>query len=213
MTSLNPQVLARLRAVTKTPAKPASSPARRRPAVPLPDAYALDRQAGLSDTPKNEDCVRCGRTHPGNVYMPDGSVQLPVIEAAAANYWLSMEELKKVRGAAALRSRDRELVQQVLAEYGYAHNTPPSQAVQELLNEVWQSMATGIGPNWTPTPSGWVCPGCAPTPEAGESTTGLGGLSAELAGVERTGEEEDEVDLGDLTDALGLEIDQAEDQD
>ena len=187
--------LAQLRALRSRPLPSASPP---QPLRPLPTHHrqtnVVDEVVGIGETPDGEDCVTCGRTYPGNVHIPPGNVQVPVIEAAARAFWLSMEELKKVRGASALRNaRDTELVQQVLTEYGYSSDTKPSVACQELINEIWQSMITSIGPDWSTAPNGWICPGCTSIPQESEAIAGLGALGAELNGVERTGGEEDEV--------------------
>lgn len=167
---------------------------------------ATESFEGVSDSPSGEDCVRCGRTYPGEVGI-DGKLNLSVIEAAAANFWLSNEELKMVRGAAILRNpRDRDMAQDVYSQLGYRSGEPVAAVLNDILQRVWISMQEAIGPNWTQTPSGWCCQGCMQKEEPGQAISGLGAMTAELIGDERQGDEDEQINLGQLSDSLGLKV-------
>lgn len=213
--NLNPNVLAQLRRVHL------QIPTRNRPSVDPPSLIPEsargprrrmepEQYEDVSETPQGEDCMGCGRTYPGDVGI-DGKLNLAVVEAAAANFWLSNEELKMVQGAAILRSpRDRDLAQNVYQQFGYRDDSQPAAVLQDLLKRVWESMQDAIGPNWTATASGWSCQACGRKEEPGQATAGLAGMNAELHGEERQGDEDEQLNLEELSDSLGLHTDSSQ---
>lgn len=201
---MNQSVLSHLRVLHSrqyvNPEYPTRSPLPRQ----IREQPKQDLYESIAPSPQGEDCVGCGRTYPGGVRI-DGPLNLSVLEAAAANFWLSNDELKMVQAASALKStRDGEVIGSIFDQFGYEHDNRPGEVLQDLLNRVWESLRAAVGPNWTPSPNGWSCSSCGRKEEPGQATAGLASLNAELLGEERQGDEDEQLNLQEFQSSLNL---------